>query len=148
MKTRTTKFPLAGIAAAAAAAAACGSAQARTCGESTLEGLYVFSATGYNIVQGVAQPKAVTEFIRFNGDGTVTVLAAVASLNGVILRPPPNGTGTYTVAAECTGSLQFDDPRHTAFDLFITPGGDQIYMNQTGGAVPGVLQGTARRLSD
>jgi hypothetical protein len=30
-----------------------------------------FNASGYNIAAGVAVPKAVVEFIRFNGDGGV-----------------------------------------------------------------------------
>jgi hypothetical protein len=144
MKTRT-KVPMAVVAAALAAG---GIAQARECSQGTLEGLYVFSAAGFNIIQGAAQPKAVTEFIRFNGEGTVTVAAATANLNGVAFRSPPNGTGSYTVAEDCTGTLQFGDRAKAAFDLFIAPGGDKIYMNQTGGVVPGVLQGTAVRLSD
>ncbi|HEY0768224.1 MAG TPA: hypothetical protein VGD47_09740 [Steroidobacteraceae bacterium] len=144
MKTRT-KLP---IGAAAAALAACGIAQARDCSESTLEGLYVFSATGFNIVQGAAQPKAVTEFIRFNGNGTLTVPAATVSLDGVVIRSPPNGTGSYTVSSDCTGSLQFNDRAHASFDLFIAADGHTIYMNQTGGALPGVLQGRAESLSD
>jgi hypothetical protein len=144
MKTRT-KIPLPVV---AAALAACGVAQARDCSEATLEGLYVFSASGFNIVQGLAQPKAVTELIRFNGNGTVTVAAATANLNGVVFRSPPNGAGSYTVAADCTGSLQFTDRAHASFDLFIASDGHKIYMNQVGGIVPGVLQGTAVQLSD
>ena len=67
MKT-PTRVPMAVVAAALAAG---GIAQARDCSQATLEGLYVFSAAGFNIIQGAAQPKAVTEFIRFNGEGTV-----------------------------------------------------------------------------
>ena len=37
----------------------------------TLRGTYVFSASGFNIVAGVAQPKAIVEVIVFNGDGTL-----------------------------------------------------------------------------
>jgi hypothetical protein len=40
------------------------------CGEHTLRGSYVFTAHGWNIVGGVAQPKAIVEGINFNGDGT------------------------------------------------------------------------------
>ena len=56
----------------------------RTCGVENLTGLYVFSATGYIIVAGVAQPKAIVEAIRFNGDGTLTVPFSTRSINGVI----------------------------------------------------------------
>ena len=40
------------------------------CTVATLDGLYVFAATGFTIpASGPAQPKAIVEFIRFNGDG-------------------------------------------------------------------------------
>jgi hypothetical protein len=39
-----------------------------------------FNGSGYNIVAGVAVPKAVVEFIRFNGDGTLTVPAIVEKI--------------------------------------------------------------------
>ena len=140
--------------AAAVAMALMGSARAddadnhgRECSDATLRGLYVFSATGYNIVAGVAQPKAITEMIRFNADGTLTVPAATVSLNGAIVRSPPNGTGTYTLAENCTGSLVFT-PGPT-FDIFVAPGGSVVYMMQTGqpGAALPVLQGAAERVS-
>ena len=116
------------------------------CSAETLRGLYVFSASGFNIVSGAAQPKAITEYIKFNGDGTLTVPAATANQNGVVFRPQ-GGVGTYTVAPDCTGRLQFGPPG-PAFDLFVTQDGSSIYMNQTGGAVPGVLQGQAKHLSN
>ena len=46
------------------------------CGVHTLRGTYVFAARGFNIVAGVAQPKAIVEVVEFNGDGTLSVLAA------------------------------------------------------------------------
>jgi len=95
------------------------------CTVGTLDGLYVFAATGYIIpASGPAQPKAIVEFIHFNGDGTVDVPGATRSVNGVIGRTPPGGTGTYTVAdlvpadGGCAGSLTFTDGR--SFDLFNT----------------------------
>ena len=44
------------------------------CTVAILDGLYVFAATG-NIIpaDGPAQPKAIVEFILFNGDGTLDV---------------------------------------------------------------------------
>jgi len=127
MKTRT-KVPMAVVAAALAAG---GIAQARECTQATLEGLYVFSAAGFNIIQGAAQPKAVTEFIRFNGDGTVTVAAATANLNGVAFRSPPNGTGSYTVAADCTGTLSITNG--PSWNMYVGPGAQQLWLIQTGG---------------
>jgi hypothetical protein len=65
----------------------------KTCALDTLDGLYIFTATGYNIVSGVAQPKAIVEVIRFNGDGTLTVPAATHSINGVVAQSPPEERG-------------------------------------------------------
>ena len=52
------------------------------CTLKTLRGTYVFAATGYNIVSGIAQPKAIVEVIEFHGDGTLSVPAATRSVNG------------------------------------------------------------------
>ena len=101
----------------------------KACALDTLDGLYIFTATGYNIVAGVAQPKAIVEVIRFNGDGTLTVPAATHSINGVVAPSPPGGTGTYTVEAGCTGTLAFTGG--PSFDLFIPPKGDELWMIQT-----------------
>src|SRR5664279_5563608 len=97
------------------------------CTLDTLDGLYIFAASGYNIVAGVAQPKAIVEFIRFNGDGTLTGSAATHSINGVVGESPPGGTGTYTVDAGCTGTLAFTGG--PSFDLFIPLKGDELWLS-------------------
>ena len=76
------------------------------CGEHTLRGSYVFTASGWNIVGGVAQPKAIVEGINFNGDGTLVSPYATVSINGTILHSS-GSLGTYTVNADCTGTLSF-----------------------------------------
>jgi hypothetical protein len=114
------------------------------CSVSTLRGQYVFTASGFDIVGGIAQPKAIVELIRFNGDGTLTVPAATHSINGVVARSPANGTGTYVVGPDCTGTLAFGPPGPT-FDLFLAPDGSEVDMIQTGPGTP-VLQGTVARL--
>lgn len=144
------------VVAAAIALAVSGVAQAndndddnKGCSNTTLRGLYAFNASGFNIVAGVAQPKAIVELIRFNGDGSLTVPAATVSIFGVISRSPANGPGTYAVGADCTGSLAFGPPGPT-FDLFVVHRGLEIYMIQTGPTSPlssPVMQGTAERLS-
>jgi hypothetical protein len=119
----------------------------KECSLSTLDSLYLFSASGFNIVGGIAQPKAVVELIRFNGDGTLTGGPATASINGTITRSPAGGLGSYTVATNCTGTLDFGPPTHFTYDFFIAPKAAYLVMIQTGGPVPGVLQGTADKLS-
>ena len=73
------------------------------CGVDTLRGLYLFSATGFIIpaAPAPAQPKAIVEFFRLNGDGTIDGRAATRSLNGVIGQfPDQSGPGgSYTVAS-------------------------------------------------
>ena len=111
------------------------------CGVRTLRGTYVFAARGFNIVAGVAQPKAIIEVIEFNGDGTLYVPAATLSVNGVIVRPPPS-IGTYTVENDCSGTILFGGP---TFDIFISSGADEIWMIQTNSN--SVFEGTASRTS-
>jgi hypothetical protein len=137
---------------AAAIAFVCTAAQAKDnenngqrCSTSTLHGLYVFHASGFNIVGGVAQPKAIVELINFHGDGNLDVPEATVSINGIVSRSPPGGTGTYTIDQDCTGSLQFHPPG-PAFDLVVGFTNFELYMIQTGPGSP-VFQGKAERLS-
>ena len=111
------------------------------CTERTLRGSYVFSASGFNIVGGVQQPKAIVEVIAFNGDGTLDVPAATVSLNGAIIRSPAS-SGTYTVEDDCSGTITFNGP---TYDMFLSKGGDDIAMIQTNPNT--VFQGLATRTS-
>ena len=52
------------------------------CSARTLRGLYYFHASGYNIVNGVALPKAIIEKIVFDGRGNVLTPAVALSING------------------------------------------------------------------
>jgi hypothetical protein len=114
---------------------------ANDCTLKTLRGSYVFTASGNTVVAGVAQPKAIVEVIDFNGDGTLSVPAATRSVNGVIARTPPGGTGSYTVNAGCTGTIVFDGP---TFDIFISPKGEKIWMIQTNSGT--VFEGISARV--
>jgi hypothetical protein len=152
MKQNIGKFVVAGamvLAVSGVARAHDDNDDRKACRNSTLDGLYVFTASGFNIVAGVAQPKAIVELIDFHGDGKLTVPAATVSINGVVSRSTPGGTGTYTVDADCTGSLVFGPPlapAGPAYDLFVAFKGSQIQMIQTGPGSP-VFQGTAERVS-
>jgi len=114
------------------------------CNLKTLRGSYVFAANGHNIVSGVAQPKTIVEVIDFNGDGTLSVPAATRSVNGVIARTPPGGTGSYTVDAGCKGTIAFAGG--PSFDMFLSPKGKTLWMIQTNENT--VFQGTATRISE
>ena len=123
------------------------------CLVNTLHGLYVFSATGFIIpaAPASAQPKAIVELIRFNGDGSLDVPGATRSLNGVITQVPGGGTGSYTLTTlvpadrGCVGTLTFL-PAGPHFDLFIPLSGQEIWMIQTD--ANNVFQGTATKLAN
>src|SRR5881398_998484 len=112
------------------------------CGEYTLHGSYVFTAHGWNIVGGIAQPKAIVEGINFNGDGTLVSPFATVSINGTIIHSS-GSLGTYTVNTDCTGTLSFTGG--ASFDIFAEPNGKQLWMIQTG-PMPAVFEGVATRV--
>jgi hypothetical protein len=87
----------------------------------------------------MAQPKAIVEVIDFHADGTLSVPAATRSVNGVIARSPAGGTGSYTVEADCSGTIAFTGG--PSFDVFISPDGKKLWMIQTN--ADSVFQGTA-----
>lgn len=102
------------------------------CSLATLNGVYVFDATGYNIANLVPVPKAIVEVLTFNGNGTLSSLATV-SVGGVIHSGVPGG-GIYTVNANCTGTLTFNPlALHPGphFDIFISPNGKEYHMIET-----------------
>jgi hypothetical protein len=113
-----------------------------TCGLRTLRGVYHFSASGFNIVNGVAVPKAIIETIVLDGRGNVLTPAVSLSVNGVLIQPGQGSPGVYTVDANCTGTLAFGDG--PSFDLQISPYGKSIIMLQTFPVA--VMQGTAQRV--
>jgi hypothetical protein len=114
-----------------------------TCSLATLNGVYVFDATGFNIVNGIAVPKTVVEFLTFKGDGSLTSLGT-AVVGGTIITNLAPGTGSYTVNDDCTGTLIFNGSGFT-FDLFIAPHGGSFHMIQT---VTGqMIAGEARRVA-
>jgi hypothetical protein len=115
--------------------------EGRACTLETLRGSYLFAASGFNIVGGVAQPKAIHDAIEFNGDGTLTVPAVTLSVNGNIIRRPGN-PGNYTVEADCRGMLVFSDG--PSFDIVVALDGKTVWMFQTNPNT--VFQGTATRL--
>ncbi len=115
---------------------------AAACSTKVLSGAYQFTASGFNIVNGVALPKAIIETLVFDGQGNVTTPQISLSFNGNIIQPPQGAAGTYTVDANCIGTLTFLDG--IKFALQIRPYGRTINMLQTN---PGtVMQGTAERV--
>ncbi len=140
------------LAVSAAVALACGLAmpptasanddEAEQCSTRTLRGVFMFRASGFNIVNGAALPKAILETLVFDGYGNVSTPAVSISVNGTIIQPPQGSSGIYTVDYDCTGTLTFSDgPK---FDLQIRPNGRDFNMLQTNPNT--VMQGVAEKV--
>lgn len=114
----------------------------RKCRITTLKGSYIFTATGFNIVNGVPVPKTIVELIDFNGDGTLTVPGGTLSVNGVVTAIAPNGIGDYTLGTNCTGTVVFIPG--PSFNIFFEPDGKAGWMIQTNPNT--VFQGTVTLL--
>jgi hypothetical protein len=114
----------------------------QACGVYMLRGSYLFATHGWNIVGGVAQPKAIVEGIDFNGDGTLVSPFATVSINGTIIHSSES-PGTYTVNTDCTGTLSFTGG--ASFDIFVEANGKQLWMIQNG-PMPAVFEGVATRV--
>lgn len=117
--------------------------QKKGCSLATMNGTYLFSQTGFQIVDGQQVPFVFTGLDRSNGDGTLTGVNSF-SVNGEITRNVTY-TGTYTLNPDCTGSsITIDDGTgETAhFDIFVERGGDAIGFLQTD---PGYVSGGIER---
>ncbi|HWF73314.1 MAG TPA: hypothetical protein VG186_08215 [Solirubrobacteraceae bacterium] len=80
---------------------------------------------------------ASADFEQFNGSGGVLGKATVVGTNGVEFGPFQPTSGTYTLSANCTGTLTVDIAGTTAvFDLYASPSGDVVneVMTEVDGA--------------
>ena len=122
------------------------------CDLGLLDGLYVFSASGFAIPSSAPSfPKAIIEVLRFHGDGTVETPAAFVNMNGTPTTAIPGGAGKYTVSelsppeAICIGTLTFSNPPNPSFNLVIGPEGKRIWLIMTSPA--SVFEGNAIKVS-
>jgi spore coat protein U-like protein len=110
-----------------------------------LRGMYVWTFDGYANFGGNLVPKAVMQGLRFNGDGTTINPFGTVNVGGTIIIDATGGVGTYTVAADCTGTLS--DAGGASFNMYVGPGAKQVWLTQVrGDAVTGVGVGTATLL--
>jgi hypothetical protein len=83
--------------------------------------------------------------LRFNGDGTTFNTFGTVNIGGTIIIDATGGVGTYTVAADCTGTLSITDG--PSFNIYVGPGAQQVWTTQIAGGVTGLGVGTATRVS-
>jgi hypothetical protein len=98
------------------------------CSEATLDGTYLLAYDGVELKGNNDQrPFALAGYDVFDGNGKVKTVFS-SNFNGEVSR---NETlsGTYTVKADCTGTVTFADG--TRFDQFIAPDGSEFTFVQT-----------------
>ena len=119
---------------------------AQGCSVGMLRGLYLWTFDGYGDLGGNLVPKAVMQGLRFNGDGTTFNPFGTVNIGGTIIIDATGGVGTYTVAADCTGTLSITTG--PSFNIYVGPGAQQVWTTEiAGGDVTGGLAvGTATRV--
>src|SRR5918911_5615091 len=75
------------------------------CSEATLHGTYLFAQNGVEIKGNDQRPFALAGYDVFDGNGEVRGVSSGNS-GGEVFRKEPF-TGTYTVKANCTGTVTF-----------------------------------------
>lgn len=149
------RIAITGVVAAAGTAGAVGlvgSADATTsiarpslpasCSAATLRGTYLFQGNGWSVSGGTAKPVAFAGADHFNGAGHFQEKSTV-STNGVITGSSAY-TGTYKVAANCTGTFTLGGTFH--FDLYTSPDGNAFTDVETDpGSVSAAIEQRAAR---
>jgi len=118
----------------------------RVCSVGMLRGLYLWTFDGYENFGGNFVPKAVMQGLRFNGDGTTFNPFGTVNIGGTVIIDATGGVGTYTVAADCTGTLSITNG--PTFNIYVGPGAQKVWTLETSPspAGVGVSVGTATRL--
>jgi hypothetical protein len=112
-----------------------------------MNGLYLWSFDGHDILDGNLLPVAVMQGLQFNGDGTTYSPFGTVNIGGTIVFDVSGGVGTYTVAPDCTGTLSITGA--PTFNMYVAPGGKQIWTIETApgpGEDGGLSVGTATRV--
>ena len=117
------------------------------CSEATLHGTYLFAQNGVELRGTDQRPFALAGYDVFDGNGEVKGVAS-GNFNGETFR---NQTlsGTYTVKANCTGTITFADG--TRYDQFIAPDGSKFTFVHTNPELVSASfeqRGTAKRVGE
>src|SRR5256714_5815237 len=159
MKTKLTKIIMSSLAFACAlvclavtmapgtsATARAAADGGRVCSVHMLKGLYLWTFDGYQNFGGNFVPKAVMQGLRFNGDGTTFNPFGTVNIGGAVIIDATGGVGTYTVAADCTGTLSITNG--PTFNIYVGPGAQQVWTLETSPSPAGigVSVGTAIRV--
>ncbi|KAF2989869.1 hypothetical protein MJC1_03007 [Methylocystis sp. MJC1] len=108
----------------AAALALSGAAFAadETCSDKTLQGSYIFSASGTD-----KSPIAEAGMVGYDGAGNVVFKGKYSNNAEISLK------GTYKISGNCRGEVRYEDGRTVTF--FVTPSGDELTWVVTSGPI-------------
>src|SRR5438094_4949818 len=158
MKTKLTKIIMSSLAFACAlvclavtmapgtSATARAAADGQVCSVGMLRGSYIWTFEAYSKIGGTLIPTTVMQGLRFNGDGTTLNTFGTVNIGGTIIVDVTGAVGTYTVAADCTGTLSITGGPN--FNIYVGPGAQKVWTLETSPnpAGLGVSVGTATRL--
>ena len=100
------------------------------CSKATLKGTYLFAQNGVEIKgNGDQRPFALAGYDVFDGQGEVKGVDS-GNFNGEVFRNN-RFSGTYTVKANCTGTVTFRDGAAIHGDIFIAPDGSKFAFVRT-----------------
>jgi hypothetical protein len=100
------------------------------CSKATLKGTYLFAQNGVEIKGNEQRPFAIAGYDVFDGNGEVKGVSS-GNFNGEVFRND-RFTGTYTVKANCTGTVTFrGGGGATQGDIFIAPDGSKFAFVRT-----------------
>ena len=99
------------------------------CSVATLKGTYLFAQNGVRIKNNDQRPFALAGYDVFDGQGEVKGVDS-GNFNGEVFRND-RFTGTYTVKANCTGTVTFRDGDAIHGDIFIAPDGSKFAFVRT-----------------
>jgi hypothetical protein len=119
------------------------------CSVATLKGTYLFAQNGVRIKNNDQRPFALAGYDVFDGQGEVKGVDS-GNFNGEVFRND-RFTGTYTVKANCTGTVTFRDGAAIHGDIFIAPDGSKFAFVRTDPEFVGASideQVTAKRVGE
>ena len=123
--------------------------EAAKCSEATLHGTYLFAQNGVEIKGDEQRPFALAGYDVFDGNGEVKGVDS-GNFNGEVFHND-RFTGTYTVKANCTGTVTFRDGAAIHGDMFIAPDGSKFAFVRTDPEFVGASideQVTAKRVGE
>ena len=99
------------------------------CSKATLHGMYLLAQDGVNVKGKDQVPFAIAGMENYDGNGKVKGVFSF-NFNGNVFHND-RIDGTYTVKANCTGTVTFKDGAATQGDVFVAPDGSMFAFVRT-----------------